>query len=247
MTNIDQTIPADDARSLARQAAAQLRAEWEPVAQRKAEALDASLNYPDFPNRDDVIDVCQLGWLDDLKILVAAGADITDNDNHALCRAAENGKTETVRFLLDQGADIHARNDCPLQWAASGGWTETVRLLLDRGADLHAQHDHTLAWTADEGHMDTMHLLIQRGAPLEKLNLEKRALYEAYAAEQTVLTQRLTDIFKTATWAGHIPEMLQLWQEIPDPLKEVFDFQTVLAQTRHQALRQSKPKITLVR
>jgi ankyrin repeat protein len=152
-----------------------------------------------------------------------------------------------VRYLLDHGADIHTRNDCALQWAAAGGWTETVRLLLDRDADLHAQHDHTLAWAADEGHMDTVHLLIQRGAPLEKLNLEKRALYAAYQEEQNILTQRLADIFKTAVWTGHIPEMLQLWQEIPAPLQEAFDFQTVLAQTRHHALKQSKPRITLVR
>ena len=69
------------------------------------------------------------------------GALMTDEDiplcvDRALCMAAWEGHTETVRALLDAGADVHAWTDAPLWEAAMKGHADTMRALLDAGAHI---------------------------------------------------------------------------------------------------------------
>ena len=40
--------------------------------------------------------------------LVSQGADVTADNNDALCLASNNGHLDTVRYLVSQGADITA-------------------------------------------------------------------------------------------------------------------------------------------
>src|ERR1039458_3809336 len=63
---------------------------------------------------------------------------MTDEDiplcvDRALCMAAWEGHTETVRALLDAGADVHARTDAPLWVAAMRGHADTMRVARRRG------------------------------------------------------------------------------------------------------------------
>jgi ankyrin repeat protein len=236
----ENEIRLDTLRKGVHQTVAQLRAEWEDTAQ-------APLTLPDDDDSSDIIRACQLGDFNALKTLIAQGADFHENDDNPMRRAAENGHTQIVNYLLDLGADIHILNDDALQWAAGNGRTETVRLLLNCGANIHTDDDYPLQVAAKGGHIGTVHLLIERGAPLEKLTDDQRQAYEEYQAKQQAVTKTLTGIFNAATWTGHVPEMLELWNMIPEPLQTNFDFQSVLAQTRRQALKSSKPKIILIK
>ena len=116
---------------------------------------------------------------------------MTDKDmalcvDRALCTAAWEGDTETVRALLDAGADVHAWTDAPLWWAAMKSHAYTMRALLEAGADqdialvvaaenglielvrdllaaganIHAYHGLALNMAAHNGHTKTMNELI---------------------------------------------------------------------------------------
>src|ERR1035437_5158745 len=92
--------------------------------------------------------------------------------DRALCMAAWEGHTETVRALLDDGAEVHARTDAPLwvaamrghadtmlQKASANGHDDTVKVLLEAGADVHAKEDWAVRWAAGNGHTDTVTVL----------------------------------------------------------------------------------------
>jgi ankyrin repeat protein len=90
---------------------------------------------------------------------------MTDEDiplcvDRALCMAAWEGHTETVRALLDAGADVHARTDAPLWVAAMRGHADTMRVLLDAGAD----QDIALLEAAANGLVDLVKELLAKGA-----------------------------------------------------------------------------------
>jgi len=80
---------------------------------------------------DRFITAARRGRTEDVKALLAAGADVHAQDDKALLRAAQNGQTETVTVLLKAGADVHAGNDDALRFAQFRGYTETVGVLKD--------------------------------------------------------------------------------------------------------------------
>ena len=80
-----------------------------------------------------------------VQCLANAGADITarsKSNSSVLHRAAEAGKSETVKWLLDAHASHFGVNDTtsygwtPLLFAACRNHTDTVKILLERGADV---------------------------------------------------------------------------------------------------------------
>jgi Ankyrin repeats (3 copies) len=89
---------------------------------------------------------------------------MTDEDiplcvDRALCMAAWEGDTETVRALLDAGADVHAWADAPLWDAAMNGHAEIMRVLLDSGAD----QDIALVEAAANGLVELVRELLGKG------------------------------------------------------------------------------------
>ena len=85
--------------------------------------------------------------------------DITLYIDGALCTAAWEGHTETVRALLDAGADVHAWADAPLWGAAMTGHADTMRVLLDAGAD----QDIALVEAAANGLVELVRELLGKG------------------------------------------------------------------------------------
>lgn len=90
---------------------------------------------------------------------------MTDEDiplyvDRALCTAAWEGHTETVRALLDAGADVHAWTDAPLWEAARKGHADTMRALLDAGADQNV----ALVVAAQNGLVELVKELLGKGA-----------------------------------------------------------------------------------
>jgi hypothetical protein len=246
-----------DARANARQALEQLSTEWAKVSKRplyKNPPPSISPAYPDNYNRTHLISICKYGDLQALQELIAQDFDVHRDDDYALQLSANRGHLELVRLLLDHGANIHAQSDAPLQLAAQCGHLETVRFLLDHGANIHADDDLALRWAMVHQHFAVTELLLEQGATIEKLSPEKRhaydidlqkqitALKQAIRAEQT-----LTDIFKVATWAGHVPEMKALWSQVPEALQSELDFSHVLAETNIHTLKQRKPKVKFIK
>jgi hypothetical protein len=198
---------------------------------------------------------------------VAAAKKIPEQyDRSNLFLVCTHGDTMTLFELLHNGANLHAQNDLALRLAAKHGHTDAVRILLNDGADVHAANDTALKWAARAGHVETVYVLVEHGAPLKKLSPEQRKAYhnvqfkqadafltadkEALNLEQ-ILTElgkaTLTQTFKAATWAGHVSEMIKLWNEVPQPLRANLDFQRILVDTRIQTNKLSKPKITLIK
>ncbi|CAD7702704.1 unnamed protein product [Ostreobium quekettii] len=90
-----------------------------------------------------------------------------------LLKAAENGRTATVKLLLDRGASIDEADqfgNMPLLRAAENGYTGTVELFLNRGAAVEAADGFgktPLFRAAQHGHTATVKLLLNRGASVD--------------------------------------------------------------------------------
>lgn len=91
----------------------------------------------------------------------------------ALCVAAENGTTSTVKRLLATGADIEtcdAQRRTALSLAASGGHVATVRVLIEKGAKIEsrdADEATPLIRAALQGHEGVVRVLLRSGANME--------------------------------------------------------------------------------
>jgi hypothetical protein len=233
------------------QAIEKLRAEWERVSHPPIISLPTPPPvFPDNYDRTHLISICKYGDLQALQELIAQDFDVHRDEDYALQLSANRGHLELVRLLVDHGADIHAQDDAALQLASQRGHIETVRFLIDRGADINADNDLALRWAMADKHFAVADLLVEQGALIEKLTTEHSQIYGVYQQEQLTARkqavhaeQTLADIFKAATWAGHVPEMKALWSQVPPALQSELDFSHVLAETNIHTLKQRKPKV----
>ncbi len=96
------------------------------------------------PNQPGAVDdtllhlTARLGALDDMRVLLAAGADVNavgDLGNTPLHGAAMRGQTEAVRYLLELGADALIKNEfgeTAANVAALGNHKAVVEILEGR-------------------------------------------------------------------------------------------------------------------
>lgn len=100
----------------------------------------------DSTGRSQLQRACKKGDLDEVKRLVARGANVNESDFGGftcLHEAALVGNTEIVKFLILQGADVNKQaleagdSETPLMDAAENKHIETVKVLLENGADPH--------------------------------------------------------------------------------------------------------------
>lgn len=89
----------------------------------------------------------EMGFVDCLKALLDAGADVTtqmgNKRNTALHLAAEDDLLDCVKILVEAGANVNARNaddQTPLHVACLAQSIETVELLIKHGADVNATY-----------------------------------------------------------------------------------------------------------
>lgn len=95
---------------------------------------------PDFSDGFDSLAVwaAEMGQVECLRELRAAGADLLADDGKALCMACVANKVETARYLLEEcGADTELEYDdwTPLDHAAANDSMECAKLLLEAGAN----------------------------------------------------------------------------------------------------------------
>jgi hypothetical protein len=216
-------VSTDTARAMAQKAVKQLQAEHYRALKLGINFLPVSKNaQPDNYDRTNIVQVCQYRDLAALHALQVQGFDFRSlNTESALLTAVGKGYIEIVTALLDYGADIN-------------GWNGTFL----KSAVLNEN-------------MEIADLLIERGLSVKSLSAKERQAYDQYSLEQQVANHRtlqtLTEAFKAATWAGHVPEMIELWSKVPEPLHAKFDFQHVLTAATQLSLKQRKPKITLTK
>ncbi|KAJ1821386.1 hypothetical protein LPJ56_003250 [Coemansia sp. RSA 2599] len=88
----------------------------------------------------------EAGQAEAVRILVAAGANVSVFENEPLVLAAAEGHLDAVRTLLDCGADASDDRSRALRTAVLRGDANIacVRLLLERGADAAAMNDNCL-------------------------------------------------------------------------------------------------------
>ncbi|XP_076268661.1 transient receptor potential cation channel subfamily A member 1-like [Rhynchophorus ferrugineus] len=127
---------------------------------------------------------CRLGFLDIVRRLVAAGADINHQDNNKhtpLTLAAYFGHLEIVKELLGNKspkvrvdvADVDGKT--ALSWACEFGHLEIIRLLIYKHADVNHQDEDKrtpLILAAANGHAEVVKELLSIG--LHKYNKSKK-------------------------------------------------------------------------
>lgn len=198
-------------------------------------------------------DVCMYGDFPALQELIASGINIHDTDEHAVQLAAEHGHIELLRLLIAEGADIRAKDDYALKLAAKNGELASIHCLLEHGANIHTGNDTPLRWAVEHNQHEAVCLLVELGASLETLSEGQRQAYDYYKdlyKKNEHDPKNLAEAFKAAIWAGHAPEMVELWNQIPEFLQNGFDFQSALSAVNRENLKQSisrKPRITITR
>jgi ankyrin repeat protein len=123
----------------------------------------------------------QEGFLDIVKLLVSAGADIHHRGfrGHTPLRvAARNGRTDLVKYFISKGSEIDSRGDdgaTPLEHAASKGHLDIVKLLVESGANINIQDkegDFALGEAAKGGFIEVVNYLLVNGADISLKNAE---------------------------------------------------------------------------
>lgn len=107
----------------------------------------ANPNPPQFNLETPLHIAAEMGFLDCLKALLGAGADVSSHmgskRNTALHLAAEDDFSDCVKALIEAGADVNARNadqQTPLHVACLSQSIETVDLLIKHKADVNATY-----------------------------------------------------------------------------------------------------------
>ena len=79
-----------------------------------------------------------------------------DFELRAACRS---GNTNEVRRLLAAGANVHTKNDDTLRMTAFLGDVETMKVLLEAGADPHLHEDWALRVAQGRGDIEPLRLI----------------------------------------------------------------------------------------
>ncbi|GFS07820.1 ankyrin repeat domain-containing protein, partial [Elysia marginata] len=136
--------------------------------------LGTALQMGDGEGATPVIVACQNGNLEQLTLLVEAGAPVSNKDKFQRCalhHCVENPATECAEYLLRAIPSLLSCADeeglTPLHMAVIAGNVPLVKLLLKRGANLKVvdNEKHTVVhWATVCGHADVLDLLIENGA-----------------------------------------------------------------------------------
>ena len=92
--------------------------------------------------------------------------------NNQLVIAAQNGQFDQVKQLLAQGADPVYNDSDALQWAARNGYYNIVKELINHGAVIGANDNNALKWAKHNNHSKIVRLLEVRSSQPNYLEKE---------------------------------------------------------------------------
>ena len=101
-----------------------------------------------------------------VKILLAAGANPTAEDNQPILHAATAGSVEIMRLLHRNGADLAAQKGQAVFNAVVQNHLAATEFLIASGADLSARLDISVAMAIGYGHAAILELLLNAGGKL---------------------------------------------------------------------------------
>lgn len=121
-------------------------------------------------NPEALFGACRAGDFEEVRLLLAAGADVNGQDFMGftpLLEAVSKGHLEIVRLLIEKGADVNKQDGdgyTPLHEAASHGYTEIVKSLIEANADVNKKtiKEQTPLDLASSD--DIIHILLAHGA-----------------------------------------------------------------------------------
>jgi ankyrin repeat protein len=134
--------------------------------------------YQQVINSEDIYNVtatsiaCRKGRDEMLKILIDAGADIT-NSSQLIEIACKNGHHKVVELLLKSLSNLKSGSlSGSLQTACLNGFDKIVHLLVDRGANVDTSNRHgtPLYIACQYGHEKTVEILLKSKADANKSN-----------------------------------------------------------------------------
>lgn len=120
-----------------------------PPSKELADLIKKYRRHPDFIGTD-IVDANQAGGFDDTMLHIAA----------------RKGDLEDVKILVASGADVNAIGDIgntPLHGASSKGRMEVVEFLLSKGADPRIQNEYgetPADWARNSEHHDVVQTLM---------------------------------------------------------------------------------------
>lgn len=104
-----------------------------------------------------VIEVIQLGYIDELKYLVeVVGADIHVDDDYPLRTATYRGHLNIVKYLIEKGATINIMDGITLRLATYAGNFKMVKYLVENGANISCDSGSSLRWACKKGRIDVV-------------------------------------------------------------------------------------------
>jgi len=126
------------------------------------------------------------GGLQDVRFLLAAGADAGAERGYALYNACFGGHLQVAEALINAGGTLTPElHNIGLLPAAAGGSVACCQLLLERGADVRFGNDSAVAQAARYGRLETVAFLLDHGADAwsaDALRLATEHKYEAVVA-----------------------------------------------------------------
>ena len=122
----------------------------------------------DLSSTCPLVGACSGGYIEIVKRLIRAGADVASHNNAPLLVACQEGHVGVIRFLIQQGAPVNrpsAEGLTPLFNVAAEGNLEVVKTLLEQGASMDAGPmgsplHNAAAW----GQFEVVEMLLSYGA-----------------------------------------------------------------------------------
>lgn len=218
-------------------------------------------HYYISPSLGVLTDTAMKGNTQLLEALLANGANVNEVDftgNTPLIQAIVNGHADIVKMLIKHHVDVNQPDEdgeAPLLAALQYNQPVILQDLLDAGADasvfLSSVRGQNLIDNIDQIMVKAFKDQLMR---MELVSRERLASMpapreEAPQKEEPALFngEKLADVFDSSKWTGKIEKMQRLWDEVPAPLKETFDFETALVEARRQTLLTRAPKAPVLK
>lgn len=103
---------------------------------------------------------CFYGHANTVKLLIENGANVSEDDNSALCHACINGHVDVVKVIIESDPDSYHDYNTAFQIACSKGHLEVVKLMIATGADIW-RHDNAIHKACGKGHLEVLKELMQ--------------------------------------------------------------------------------------